>query len=63
MKELIQIIYVLKLYLDSNKNNFTPNYDKGLIRINKLLQDTYSKIQHYYYKYILYPELQYYLHS
>lgn len=63
MKELLQIIYILKLYLESNKTHFTPYYNHGLVQINKVLKNTCEKIEHYYYKYILYPELQYHLSS
>jgi len=63
MQELFQIIYLLKLYLESNKTHFTPHYNKGLIQINKLLKATYAKLEHYYYKYILYPELKYHIKS
>jgi hypothetical protein len=58
---LFKMIFLLQMYLNANKNNFTPHYNKGLIQINKLLKVTYSKLEHYYYQYILYPELQYHI--
>lgn len=60
---LFKMICLLQLYLNANKNNFTPDYDKGLTQINKLLKTTYSKLEHYYFQYILYPELKYHIQS
>lgn len=58
---LFKMICLLHIYLNANKNNFTPEYNKGLIQINKLLKSTYHKLEHYYYQYILQPDLRYYI--
>jgi hypothetical protein len=54
-----QIINILELYL--SKENQLPTYKKGFQEIQKTLEKTFQKLQHQYYKYVLEPELQYYI--
>ena len=52
---ILRIAYLLNLYCQSYGGNTAHSI--GLIKISQLLEQTCTQIEHYYYRYILYPKL------
>jgi hypothetical protein len=52
---ILRIAYLLNLYCQSYGGNTAHSI--GLIKISQLLEQTCKQIEHYYYRYILYPKL------
>lgn len=53
---ILRIAYLLNLYCQSYGG--TTTHSVGLIKISQLLEQTCKQIEHYYYRYILYPKLE-----
>ena len=51
---ILRIAYLLTLYCQSYGGTA---HGVGLIKINHLLEHTCKQIEHYYYRYVLYPNL------
>lgn len=51
---ILRIAYLLTLYCQSYGGTA---HGVGLIKINHLLEQTCKQIEHYYYRYVLYPNL------
>lgn len=52
---ILRIAYLLNLYCQNYGGNTAHSI--GLIKINQLLEQTCKQIEHYYYRYVLYPKL------
>ena len=58
---VVQLIQIVQIYINAPKTS--PYYEKGLGEIRRILEKTYNQVENKYYKYILEPELIYYLRN
>jgi hypothetical protein len=54
-----RILRIMNYYIQTPQA-YTPCYHKGLREINGILEKTYHRIEHRYFKHVLQPEANYY---
>lgn len=58
---VVQLVQIVQLYVNAPPSSHF--YEKGIHEIRRILEKTYHQIENKYYRYILEPELIYYLRN